>query len=202
VFLCVIVIGIPNLIPAYPLAHHDAKTKYLTLYEGLLGTLAITNVLMLYQVFKSIGESNHSLDKVASDYLLARRELQAFFIILTTLVSSGTLQTAGLRRAYMAYGGMDFPSDYVVGYGLCFTALLALTFGPTHFFALRVGKSLRDRFLPLPAEADGLSDWSAKQKLFDEAFQLDVSTTDIIRHGAFVLSPLATSLLSMLFGGK
>jgi hypothetical protein len=104
-----------------------------------------------------------------------------------------------LLQAYPRCRQLTFDSQYVVAYGLFFTALLAIAFYPSLLALRRAGARLRNDAFPLPDPTD--AEFFAvvdKRSNFDRFLQTDLSASATFKAGVAIVTPLVASLLSTL----
>ena len=123
------------------------------------------------------------------------------------MIGAAVLATGGLRNAVLAYSAspgahaVDFPREFVLMYGIFYSAVLALVYVPTYARLSEVGRAIRDRSLPAPEMTD--QSWTRRYEArtrADEFLQLGLSTSQSFRAGVAILTPLAGSLLGLLIG--
>jgi hypothetical protein len=102
-----------------------------------------------------------------------------------------------LLEGYPECAQVSFDREYVLAYGLLFSALLAIAFAPTFFAMRRAGARLRDCSFPLPQPRDpAFFDVVAKRSSFDALLQTSLSATATFKAAAAILTPLVASLVS------
>jgi hypothetical protein len=145
-------------------------------------------------------------------YLTLQDDLQDFLWIVGAVISLGTLalgfavQALNQSRQAIIRGAGDcieylpfpeVPSHTVWAYGLYYTALLALSYGPTRIALISVGRSIRDAIVgDAPAEETEVEDWLKQRKELGELLVLSQGPLSEIKAAILVVSPLLTSLLS------
>jgi hypothetical protein len=136
-------------------------------------------------------------------YLLLRKRIQSFILVLGAILSLGTVARAALRHALLKEGVSrdQFPPETILMFGAYFTTLLALAYVPTYQRLLQVGELLSDRLAaPVGPTLDqaALDAWNSKQKCCDELLQLNTNVVENVRTQVSIMGPAVTSALSLL----
>jgi hypothetical protein len=131
-----------------------------------------------------------------------RVKLNTLLWVVGLILGASIIAMAGLRNAIIAYNKRSsaFPGQYLFIYGAFFSALLALAYLPIHARALSVGRSLRDRLLPIPDQGNvtSVGEWNANRKALEDALSFDLSGNSSARTALAILTPLAGSLIGLL----
>ncbi|WP_084510661.1 hypothetical protein [Nocardia lijiangensis] len=133
-------------------------------------------------------------------YLTLRDDLQAFLWILGVVISLGTLALGFALQALIHDSDTDDAqsqvSQAVWVYGLYYTALLALSYGPAHVALLSVGRSIRDTIVGgTPIGKAEVEDWLRRRQELDGLLQLGQNPVSNIKAATLVVSPLLGILL-------
>ena len=135
-------------------------------------------------------------------YLTLRENLQAFLWIVGVVISLGTLALGFAAQALTQDPRYpDLSSRTLWAYGLYYTTLLALSYGPTYVALLAVGRSIRDTMVgDTPVDQKDLGDWLRRRQDLDGLLQLSQGPLSNIKASILVVSPLLSSLLSAAIG--
>jgi hypothetical protein len=128
--------------------------------------------------------------------------------ILGAVLTAGVLTTGALRNALIAWSenpaNLDpvtdpFPLEDLLGYGVFFSALLALIYAPVHMRYQSKGRELMERHAPLPdVDQPGWSAALQRRNELQGLLLLGVTPTASFQAGVAILAPLASSLLAVL----
>lgn len=130
-------------------------------------------------------------------YLWFRDQLRILLLVEATLLSVQIVGAASMRNAVTAGSSVPFPQGWVVLFGAFYSALLALAYGPAHFYLLAVGNELRDEFFPTePPDAPKWLEWFDRRTKFGEFLELQAPAAPAFRVVGAVLSPLLTSIVA------
>ena len=97
------------------------------------------------------------------------------------------------------------PPEYVLLQGAYFTGLLALVYIPTYTLFAVAGGDLVDSIYPVNTpdlDWGHLSRWRANRKSLEELLQLQSGAVHNFRASVAILSPVATSAVTVLMGAK
>jgi hypothetical protein len=199
------------LLPSeFPLAHHRLKMNVITSIGVLLALLAIIGMFATALAFNRLQPSRPPSRGDLRRFLALRRELDALPAITELLIGMATLAAKGLRGAVLAANNqpyfkqhpnehLEYAPDYVLAYGLFFSALLAFAFAPSFLTMRAAGARLRERDLPLPAPADlEFADMVARRNALDDVLQTSLTATSTSKAAVAILTPLAGSLVSLV----
>jgi hypothetical protein len=197
----------------FPLTHHALKVSVLVGVAVVLGGFAIVAMWATAVAIGGIHPRPAGRPKPTADdvntFLALRAEIVALLGVAGVLIGLGTLSAGALRVAALAaplqahQPALKFAQEYVVGYGLFFSCLLALAFVPA-FVAIQVtGARLRECAHPLPAPASDMFDAvvESRSKL-DALLQTNLSATATFKAGVAILTPLAASLIALVLPGS
>jgi hypothetical protein len=102
-----------------------------------------------------------------------------------------------LLQAYPECAQIAFEREYVLAYGLLFSALLAIAFAPSFIAMRRAGARLRDLSFPLPHPHDSsFFDVVEHRNSFEALLQTSLSATATFKAAAAILTPLVASIVS------
>jgi hypothetical protein len=141
------------------------------------------------------------------DILFLRRSLEHFIVFLGAMIGLGTLAKGASRHTFVATGGSpsDFPPEFILLHGAFFTGLLALVYIPTYTRLNAAGSELLDSLFPLSApefDVKKVSEWQANRKSLEELLQVKSDPLQNLRASVAILTPLASSTISILLGDK
>ncbi len=134
--------------------------------------------------------------------------LRLFLVLLGTLLSLAAIAAAAQRKAVERWGELGhakydvdavFPVEYVMLYGLLFSALVALVYAPAHLTYVAVAHRFRDRLVPLVQPTSPI--WQARlgeRKSFEELYELQAGTGANLKASVVALTPLLASLTGLL----
>jgi hypothetical protein len=167
-----------------------------------VGVGAIIGVWLVGFAFRELSRDRFPSARTLTHFLQLRDELNVLLAIVGAIVGLGTLATGALRNAVVAVG-VRFPSQYVLIFGLYYSALIALAYAPSYVAMRAAGEAIRERSAPLVSPLDPtFADVVAKRKTLDELMQLNLSATSSFKAGVAILTPLAGSLVALLIGKK
>jgi len=144
-----------------------------------------------------VTEDQHSIEH----FVHLRRHLNRLLWIVGTILGASIIGMACLRNAVITFNDRSsaFPWQYVFIYGAFFSALLALAYMPIHNRALRVGRDLANKLLPMPSMGwTSMAEWRSNRNALEEALGLDLTANSSIRAVAAILTPLVGSLIGLL----
>jgi hypothetical protein len=203
-----------RIVPDSNLAHHDLKmaiVNFTAMSVTLIAVIGIWHVRSALEATfggKGAGERPvHSLQERIQVLLDLRGYLQWFITLLGAMVALATLAKGALRQAFLATGGnpAEFPSEFVLLQGAYFTGLLALVYIPTYTILAAIGADLLESAYPINApdlDWENLSRLQANRKSLEEILQLRSGAADNLRASVSILSPVATSVITVLLGTK
>jgi hypothetical protein len=127
-------------------------------------------------------------------YLTLQDHLQALLRIVGAIITLATLAFAFAMKA------LGLSNEVVWIYGLYYTAVLALSYTPTHAVLVAAGHSLRDDLTGgAPRERGKQPAWLRERHEVDALLRLDHGPVENLKAGIFVMIPLLTSLVSAAF---
>jgi hypothetical protein len=206
-----IVFGIPFVIRSkpefkfeFPLNHHHVKIGILGFIGFIIALSTAIGIWVVHVALRNIFMREEPGERHIVGFLQYRDYLQRFLSIAGAILGLTTLATGALRNALITYG-VDptyFPSELVLGYGLYYSALLALTYAPTYASMIRVGRLIRDALCPLPSsDTQAWRDWYSNRRILDDMLKLQIGARESLPAGVAILAPLGGSVLSVLLGG-
>ena len=149
----------------------------------------------------------HSVQEGMQVLLDLRGDLQWFITLLGAMVAlchaGQGCPAAGVPRDGRQSRGV--PAEYVLLQGAYFTGLLALVYIPTFTILAAVGADLLESAYPITApdlDWENLSRWQANRKSLEEFLQLRSGAVHNLRASVSILSPVATSVITVLLGTK
>ena len=176
------------------------------------GLLAVAGIFRIYEELKEVlKKAKLGLDEIER-YLELQDALHVLLLAVGAVLGLAIL-TAGAERdvvltftdATCAKGKgqceAHFPTEYLLVYGLYFTTLLALVYAPAHLALMAVGRKIRDDLVGFDElrRNQKLTEWQGKRDALERLLDLRVGTAADFRAGVAILTPLTTSLLSLLF---
>jgi hypothetical protein len=204
-------IKLPNYLP-----RHELRIGILSVTGAAVALAAAFAIWLLHGALRSLLHADDATDEQAKahvdDVLRLRAVLQNLLFYLGAVLSLAILAAGAERQVVLQYTKLThhgkavpsvFPPEYVLVYGIYFSALLALVYVPTHRTLLQVGAHLRERLFPLPPPRD--EDWAdtyGKRKTLDELLQLQLGTSATLKAGFAVLTPLVGAVTGLLLGTK
>jgi hypothetical protein len=204
-------VKLPNYVP-----DHEARIVLLSGVGALVALAAAFGVWLLHGALRSLLHADYSsaerTKEHVDDLLRLRAVLQNLLFFLGAVLSLAILAAGAERQVVIKYSALThggkaaegvFPPEYVLVYGIYFSALLALVYVPTHRTLLQVGAHFRELLFPLPPPRD--ETWAetyAKRKTLDELLQLQLGTTSTFKAGVAILTPLLGALTGLLLGTK
>jgi hypothetical protein len=199
--LTLIVFAILFAAPLYPrLAEwisgvRPAIGDYLVLLlGGLVAGIPMAGIWRINAVIRQLqsdGRGGDAPARSATLYLTLHDNLQAFLWIVGVVISLGTLALGFAAQA------VDMPSHAVWAYGLYYTALFALSYGPTQIALVSVGRAIRDAIVgDMPVNQNEVEAWLRRRKELDGLLLLSQGPLSEIKAAVLVVSPLLGSLLS------
>jgi hypothetical protein len=185
----------------YPLPHHGRKILILSEIGCLVAFLGALCIALVNEKLERFRVNARVTAQDVEDYVCLRDHLRRLVLIEAAIIGAAILSSGVLRKAIIAWHPKthEFPSQYVLVYGACFSLLLALLSVPVYGRLQSAGPGLRDASFPLeapdsPRWRDGYQD----RKLFEELLGLQTGPNSGVLAAAAVLTPLAVSLLSLL----
>jgi hypothetical protein len=171
------------------------------LIGGLVAGIPMAGIWRINAVTRQLHPDGRGGDppaRSATLYLTLQDHLQAFLWIVGLVISLGTLALGFAAQALTQDPRFpDVPSHTVWAYGLYYTALLALSYGPTHVALTSVGGSIRDTILgAMPVDQTEVEAWLRRRTELGGLLLLSQGPLSEIKAAILVVSPLLTSLLS------
>ena len=189
---------VANLIGAEP----GAEDYLLLIIGGLIAGVPMLGIWRVHAIARQLqpsgGRGDHPPPS-ARLYLSLQDHLQAFLWTLGVIISLGTLALGlAVQALNQEPGPPDVPSHVVWAYGLYFTAVLALSYGPTYIALMSVGRSIRDTITgDAPVDPSKVEDWLRRRQDLGGLLQLSQGPLSNIKSAILVVSPLLSSLLTM-----
>jgi hypothetical protein len=135
-------------------------------------------------------------------FLALRGHLDRLLVIVAAIVAGAILGATVLRNAVLKEGDLkatDYPAEYVLVYGVFYSALIAVAYVPVQRRLREVGRRFRDATLGLESPTEW-SAWLERRNALDRALALDVATPSALRSGLAILSPLISTGVGLLIG--
>jgi hypothetical protein len=201
-------------LPATHLAHYRPKLFLVNVVGVLVALVPIEGIWYIRAAIEKRtwqeqpSARNEQGDKAKiEDYLFLRDNLERFITFLGLMIGLATLAKGASRHALIATGGSqhDYPPEYVLLHGAYFTGLLALVYIPTYSRLLAVGSDLLDMLFPISSptlDLKNFSSWQSNRKGLEELLELKSSALENLRASVAILTPLASSAVSILIGDK
>ena len=191
---------IPNYLP-----HHREKLLLISGLGWVAGSIAASGIWLLHGEMKELLARPVPGARELEELLALRDKLQRFLAVSGSIIGLAILGAGAERNMISAYtaefhvtGG--FPIEYVLIYGLFFSALLAVVYFPTHLTLLALAARLRDRYAPVPdLDGDGawIDEWK-RRAVLEDALSLKVGASASFKTGVAILTPLIGSLTGLL----
>lgn len=138
-------------------------------------------------------------DALLAELVTSRTNLGRCLMALSLIASTGLINTAALRTAYLAHGvsAAAFPSSAVLLYGVAITAIVALIYVPA-FLAWRERViHVIDTVYPVPEDARPTEEWMNGRTRLRELLGADATIGKTLGAASGILAPLAVSLLGV-----
>ena len=171
---------------------------------GVAEIAAAPSVLTVWLVHARLRQVDDTLRRAQPEGLLtelvsAKADLGRCLAALSLIASTGLINTAVLRKAYLAQGMAPelFPSTTVLLYGAGLTAIVALIYVPAYLRWRDEAAELVKAVYPTPADARPSEDWANGRARLRELIGIDVPVSKTLAAAFGILAPLATSLLSV-----
>ncbi|WP_196425758.1 hypothetical protein [Amycolatopsis camponoti] len=132
-----------------------------------------------------------------------KTELGRCLTALSFIASTGLVNTALLRKAYLTEGMKPevFPATTVLLYGAGVTAIVTLIYVPAHLRWRDHAVALVEAVYPVPADARPTEDWADGRARLRELAGVDAPLTKTLAAAFGILAPLVTSLFGVLLPG-
>jgi hypothetical protein len=184
-------------------AHSSSVTRFIELRTELTSLLAVAGVLVGLAVLSS-GALREAVVAVRGKPVYHQKAMSCLERKLSETGTSAEeirrnvdTEFNDLLEAHPECAPLPFDQEYILAYGLLFTGVLGLAFGPSYLFMRRAGAALRDRSYPLPQPQDpAFFESVEKRNSFDVLLQTNLSATATFKAGVAILTPLAASLVS------
>jgi hypothetical protein len=195
--------------PTWTLQPYPVRPDILTLLGVAASLVAFAGVWLVHSLLDSLLEKlSEQPEKSLQWFLLLRRALSIFLGTAAAILAAGVVGSSTLRKAVLAlrnagetfselegrYAANHFPLEHVILFGLFFTLLIGLGYGPTHSRLLMAASRLRETLTPLTESEES---WK-KRKELDQLLALPQMSLQSL--GA-VLGPVASALLALLLPG-
>ena len=191
-------------IPDY-LPHHREKLLLISGLGWITGSIAASGIWLLHGEMKELLARPVPGPREFDELLALRAKLQRFLAVSGSIIGLAILGAGAERNMISAYtsefhvtGG--FPIEYVLIFGLFFSALLALVYFPTHLTLLALAARLRDRYAPVPDFGAGgawVEEWK-RRSLLEDALSMKIGASASFKTGVAILTPLIGSLTGLL----
>ena len=198
--------GIPDS-DQWPLVNHGLKLGVIVDIGLILALLGMAGMLATAIGFNALQPSRPPDREDLQAFLTLRNELTFLLTVAAVLVGLAAVATGLLRVALLAVADvpiffedkLKYEPEYVVAYGVFFSALLGLVFAVS-FTAMRAaGGRLRECTHPLPGPADpDFGEVLARRAVLDDVLQTRLSAFSALKAGGAILTPLLGSLASFL----
>ena len=188
-------------LPGWP----SVKTKQIPRFAGIGILVAVVQLAGLMFVGGALNRLAQSTEPVTVriDSFNELRSFSEMFLLATSMIlTAGVIGTELRRRTANAVNMTDlrkeiFPREYVILFGLTYTALLAIAYVPINFTLMGVGEKIV--MSATQSEAYNLKPWLELRKAVTDS--LGLTATGILPSGAFaVLSPLLGGIFAGLLG--
>lgn len=191
----------------HPLAYHAVKMPIINFIGSIAGTLAILGIWLVQAALDRMKlrlESREEPTKDVKNFLSLQTKLERFLLAAGIIIGAATLATGGLRNATLAYDKTAiFPREYVLLYGMFFSGMLALIYGPAYASLLAVRSRLHDALVPIPeTPPDSWNSWHSNRKAVGELLQVQSGPIASFTNGVSILTPLIGSLVAILLGAN
>ena len=189
----------------HPLAFHTVKMPIINTIGSIAGTSAIFGIWLVQAALERLNlrlESGKEHTSEIKDFLSLQTKLEKLLLAAGIIIGAATLATGGLRNATLAYQETaSFPREYVLLYGIFYSGLLALIYGPAYASLLAVGSRLHDAIIPIPeTPPDSWDSWLSNRKAVGELLQIQSGPLTSFTNGVSILTPLIGSLVAILLG--
>lgn len=180
-----------------PLSHAQLKTGILTLLGGLV---ALPGVMTIWLIDAASEDGAAGAAERLRELVWLRRQLLGVAGRLAGMVALVTLSSGAFRNA-LEGGPAAFPNYLVFVYGAYFTALFAILYVPVYSDLKSAGEVLIDRLYPtiLPDSPD-FQRRQEQRAAMEAMLELRVGAADSLKIVGIVLTPLITSLATVLVG--
>jgi hypothetical protein len=192
----------PDFLPWY-----HWKLLGLSIVGGFIGLLAVFGMWLAHVKLRQMARAPVT-EKSVAEFLAVRETLHNLLLFVGALIGMAILAAGAERQAIAAYSALTnandpgrFPAEYVLVYGIYFSALLALAYVPVHLTLTAVGCRLREHYFPLPLPSD--DKWAeicGKRDTFDGLLQLRTGPGTALKASAAILTPLIASMTGLLLG--
>jgi hypothetical protein len=141
--------------------------------------------------------------QILSDLILVRAKLLFLLSAVGALIGVTVLATGALRNALLAVkttGGKaaEYPIEYVLMYGLFFSALLAVIYVPVYFRLQDRSRDYIEMVFPWPDQGHYSNDDYTGRDNLGKLLHIDASVQETLQTGLAIIAPLIASLLSAL----
>ena len=189
--------------PAF-VPHLPVKIDVLTALALSTALLAAMSIWLIRGRAETLAGRESYSRRGVEEYLSLRRDLDLLLVYLGTVIGLAVLASAALRHLILVYdqsqgkSGNEAP-ELVVAYGLTLSLILALVYLPTLLTVRASGEQIRDTIQAMPEPSDDdLEKKLSKRDTLAKLLHLDISATTAFRAGVAILTPLLTSLTSLI----
>jgi uncharacterized membrane protein len=141
--------------------------------------------------------------QILSDLMLARTKLLALLLAFGSLIGVAVLATGALRQAVLAVKTSDgkaaeYPIEYVLIFGLFYSALLAIIYVPAYFRLQDRSRDYIELVFPLPAKGHYTDEEYKDRDNLGKMLHIDASLQETFQTGLAIIGPLLATLVSVL----
>jgi hypothetical protein len=188
----------------WPVPNYELKIGVFEALGFFVGISGVVTMWIVGLTFKKL-EQTADRSKRLVEFVTRRDELNTLLTIIGVIVGLGTLATGALQNAISTLhdhypSQTQFPREYVLIFGLYYSALLALAYAPCYVAMRNAGEKLKDAFFGKLASSPDAVDAMTKRRSLDDLLQLNVSASSSFKAGVAILTPLAGSLVGLLIG--
>jgi len=153
----------------------------------------------LQQFDQQLSQWAEKSEALLAELMTSRANLGRCLAGLSFIASTGLINTAALRTAYLAHGvpSGKFPSSAVLLYGASITTIVALIYVPA-FLAWRERVThVIDMVYPTPTDARPTEEWTNGRARLRELLGADTTIGRTLGTASGILAPLAVSFLGL-----
>jgi hypothetical protein len=186
--------------------------SYFYLRVGVLSALLLAAgtgsfgglTLLWYSQRASVADLRNVAGDTIQSLLLARQELERFFVSAAILITGGIVIIGGLRGALNAEHSfyrvpvVDISVGSLILYGCFFTMLLGFVLLPAYSAWKARAASLRDRLYPIPDDGYPPRDWYQGRSDLEDLLAMHLGTTGRFLTLIGILAPLIGSIISVV----
>jgi hypothetical protein len=205
IFSVTIIFGSPD---TSSVANYAATRTLLVLLSLLAAAPSIMGIWTidwaLSRMKDQIKQANKSqLKQILSDLILTRTKLLTLLSAIGALLGVSVLATGALRNAVLAAKPtnskvVEYPIEYVLLYGLFFSALIVVVYVPAYFRLQDRSRDYIEMVFPLPDQGHYSSDDYTNRENLGKLLRIDASLQETLQTGLAIIAPLMATLLSLL----